>query len=156
MDLLRDAAERGIRYLDGLDARSVAVAQSAIGRLMELDVELPEEPTDPATVLALLDELAGVSLVVLQPLGLDVRPVVAAGLRPFVPLQPQPAQAAEDRLQRPRIVARPVGVLNAQNEHAIRVARVEPVEQRRADASDVRDAGGAGREADADGHRGIV
>ena len=57
MDLLRDAAERGIRYLDGLDARSVAAAQSAVDRLMELDVKLPEEPTDPATVLALLDEI---------------------------------------------------------------------------------------------------
>ena len=57
MDLLRDAAERGIRYLDGLDARSVAAAQSAVDRLMELDGELPEEPTDPATVLALLDEI---------------------------------------------------------------------------------------------------
>ncbi|MCH8950337.1 MAG: aspartate aminotransferase family protein, partial [Chloroflexi bacterium] len=57
MDLLRDAAERGIRYLDGLDTRSVAVAQSAVDRLVELDVELPEEPTDPAAVLALLDEI---------------------------------------------------------------------------------------------------
>ena len=57
MDLLRDAAERGIRYLDGLDARSVAAAQPAVDRLKELDVELPEEPTDPATVLALLDEI---------------------------------------------------------------------------------------------------
>ncbi len=57
MDLLRDAAERGMRYLDGLDERSVAVTQSAVDRLMELDVELPEEPADPATVLALLDEI---------------------------------------------------------------------------------------------------
>ena len=57
MDLLRDAAERSIRYLDGLDGRSVAATQSAVDRLAELDVELPEESTDPATVLALLDEI---------------------------------------------------------------------------------------------------
>ena len=124
--------------------------------LLSADFCQPLRRAEALIRVTLLDELAGVSLVVLQPLGLDVRPVVAAGLRPFVPLQPQPAQAAEDRLQRPRIVARLVGVFDAQNEHAIRVARVEPVEQRRAEASDVRDAGGAGGEADADGHRGIV
>ncbi len=57
MDLLRDAAERGIRYLDGLDARSVGATQSAVDRLAELDVELPEESADAAAVLALLDEI---------------------------------------------------------------------------------------------------
>src|SRR5215469_9838240 len=55
-ELLNDAAARAIRYLDGLDARRVAPTPEAIADLKELDGPLPEEPTDPATVLALLDD----------------------------------------------------------------------------------------------------
>ena len=54
--LLNDAAARAIRYLEGLDARSVAPTPEAIAALKELDGPLPEEPTDPAAVLALLDD----------------------------------------------------------------------------------------------------
>ena len=55
-ELLNDAAARAIRYLDGLDARRVAPTPEAIAGLRELDGPLPEEPTDPAAVLALLDD----------------------------------------------------------------------------------------------------
>ena len=55
-DLLKDAAARSIRYLEGLNARSVIPTPEAIANLTELDGPLPEEPTDPATVLALLDD----------------------------------------------------------------------------------------------------
>ena len=55
--LLREAAERATRYLACLDARSVAVSQDALARLTALDESLPGGPTDPATVLALLDDL---------------------------------------------------------------------------------------------------
>jgi glutamate/tyrosine decarboxylase-like PLP-dependent enzyme len=54
--LLNDAAARAIRYLEGLDARSVAPTPEAIADLKELDGPLPQEPTDPAAVLALLDD----------------------------------------------------------------------------------------------------
>src|SRR5215469_911902 len=54
--LLNEAAARAIRYLDGLDARRVAPTPEAIADLKELDGPLPEEPTDPAAVLALLDD----------------------------------------------------------------------------------------------------
>ena len=55
-DLLNDAAARSTHYLEGLNARSVIPTPEAIANLTELDGPLPEEPTDPATVLALLDD----------------------------------------------------------------------------------------------------
>lgn len=56
-ELLRDAADRAIRYIDGLDSRSVAPSQEAVERLVELDVPLPKVQTKPADTLALLDEV---------------------------------------------------------------------------------------------------
>lgn len=55
--LLRDAAERAIRYLEGLDERRVAPPQEAIEGLARLGGELPLEPADPKDVLAELDEI---------------------------------------------------------------------------------------------------
>lgn len=55
-ELLNDAAARATRYLDGLDARRVAPTPEALADLKALDGPLPEEPTDPAAVLALLDD----------------------------------------------------------------------------------------------------
>jgi glutamate/tyrosine decarboxylase-like PLP-dependent enzyme len=55
--LLRDAAERAIRYLDGLDARPVAATDAARQRLAGLDTPLPDGPIDPDVVLDLLDTL---------------------------------------------------------------------------------------------------
>jgi glutamate/tyrosine decarboxylase-like PLP-dependent enzyme len=55
--LLNDAAARAIRYLDGLDARSVAPTPAAVARLKALDESLPEESSDPAETLRLLDEV---------------------------------------------------------------------------------------------------
>jgi glutamate/tyrosine decarboxylase-like PLP-dependent enzyme len=56
--LLRDAADRAIQYLTALPSRSVAPAPEAVAALTALDVRLPEQPTDPASVLQLLDETA--------------------------------------------------------------------------------------------------
>ena len=56
-ELLRDAAERAIRYLEGLSAQRAFPADDAVRRLTELDRPLPEGPTDPRAVLALLDEI---------------------------------------------------------------------------------------------------
>lgn len=55
--LLRAAAERAIHYLDTLDARSVAPSPDAVARLAALREPLPEGPTDPDAVIALLDEV---------------------------------------------------------------------------------------------------
>ncbi|MFO7167170.1 MAG: aminotransferase class V-fold PLP-dependent enzyme [Chloroflexota bacterium] len=57
-ELLRDTARRAIRYLNGLNDRSVAPTAEAVARLEALGGPLPDAPSDPADVLALLDEVA--------------------------------------------------------------------------------------------------
>ena len=55
--LLRDAAERGIRYLERLDARGVSPTPAAVAALARFAEPLPDGPSDPAAVLRLLDEV---------------------------------------------------------------------------------------------------
>ena len=55
--LLSEAAERAVRYLEGLDSRGVAPVAGAIERLKKWDEPLPDGPTDPETVVALLDKI---------------------------------------------------------------------------------------------------
>lgn len=55
-ELFRMAAERAVRYLDGLDARPVAPTAAALDGLARFDEPLPQAGRDPAAVLALLDE----------------------------------------------------------------------------------------------------
>lgn len=57
-ELLRDAAERGIAYLAGVSTRRAFPDAESIARLRDLDVPLPEHPTDPHDVLRRLDEIA--------------------------------------------------------------------------------------------------
>lgn len=56
-DLLHTTAERAVQYLDGLNTRGVTRTPEAIARLAELGGPLPDAPTDPADVLALLDRI---------------------------------------------------------------------------------------------------
>ena len=56
-ELLSAAAERAIRYLESLDGRSVVPSKQAVAALARLDEPLPEGPSDPAAVLAALDDL---------------------------------------------------------------------------------------------------
>jgi glutamate/tyrosine decarboxylase-like PLP-dependent enzyme len=56
-ELLTAAADRAIRYLETLDARPVAPTPQAVAALSQIEEPLPEGPTDPAAVLARLDEL---------------------------------------------------------------------------------------------------
>ena len=56
-DLLHMTANRALEYLDGLDARPAAPTPAALARLAELGGRLPDTPTDPAEVIALLDEI---------------------------------------------------------------------------------------------------
>jgi glutamate/tyrosine decarboxylase-like PLP-dependent enzyme len=55
--LLADASRRAIRYLDGLNARSVAPTPSAVEALKAFDETFPETSGDPAATLRLLDEV---------------------------------------------------------------------------------------------------
>ncbi len=54
--LLNDAASRSIRYLNGLNKRSVFPEHSAIEAMEKLNVKLPDKGKDPTEVLRLLDE----------------------------------------------------------------------------------------------------
>src|SRR2546426_6751219 len=56
-DLPRATAERAASYLVGLKDRGVAPTREALTDLRRLDEPLPEHPTDPAAVIALLDEI---------------------------------------------------------------------------------------------------
>lgn len=55
--LLNEAAERGIHFLEGLQERSVNPTAEALEGLNRFIEPLPDGPTDPQTVLALLDEV---------------------------------------------------------------------------------------------------
>ncbi|HKP03662.1 MAG TPA: aminotransferase class V-fold PLP-dependent enzyme [Chthoniobacterales bacterium] len=56
-DLLTDASTRAIRYLEGIGDRSVAPTADAVEKLRAFDEPLPEQETDPAETLRLLDEI---------------------------------------------------------------------------------------------------
>ena len=53
--ILEDACRRAVRFLRGLDHRSVQADPAAVAALTRLEHDLPFESSDPATVLALLD-----------------------------------------------------------------------------------------------------
>jgi glutamate/tyrosine decarboxylase-like PLP-dependent enzyme len=55
--LLESAAQRSARYLDEIQERRVAASPEAVGRLAALHEPFPAGPSDPADVLALLDEV---------------------------------------------------------------------------------------------------
>ncbi len=54
-DLLTDAAERALGYLQGLDARAVAPDPAAVAALAAFDTEFPDAGSEDREVLALLD-----------------------------------------------------------------------------------------------------
>jgi glutamate/tyrosine decarboxylase-like PLP-dependent enzyme len=55
--LLQTAAERAASYLDSLDERYVVPPPEVVAQLAHLDEPLPQEPTQPEQILALLDEI---------------------------------------------------------------------------------------------------
>ena len=55
-ELLEEAAERSIRYLEGLDDRKVMPDPDAVEALSRLEVALPEQEGDPLETLRLMDE----------------------------------------------------------------------------------------------------
>jgi glutamate/tyrosine decarboxylase-like PLP-dependent enzyme len=56
-ELLADTAARAARYINGIDARAVVPSAESIARLEAFAAPLPEGPTDPAELLALLDDV---------------------------------------------------------------------------------------------------
>jgi glutamate/tyrosine decarboxylase-like PLP-dependent enzyme len=56
-DLLKDAASRAARYLHEINDRPVAPREEAVEALSALKIPFPDEPCDPALVLAQMDEI---------------------------------------------------------------------------------------------------
>src|SRR4051812_12586574 len=56
-DLLYQTTERALHYLNSLDQRGVAPTPAALAQLHELGGPLPDAPTDPAEIIALLDRV---------------------------------------------------------------------------------------------------
>src|SRR3954452_16520378 len=57
-EILSEAAERSIRYLEGLSDRAVTPDPAAVAGLSALDVPLQHDPMDACAVLAELDDIA--------------------------------------------------------------------------------------------------
>jgi glutamate/tyrosine decarboxylase-like PLP-dependent enzyme len=57
MEILRSAAERGIRYLENLGHQPVVPEPDAIAALDQLDIPLPEHPIPPEQMMEMLDTL---------------------------------------------------------------------------------------------------
>ncbi len=66
-ELLMAAAERAIRYLEGLDERSVFPDPSVVARLSELEMPLPERPSRAEDTLALLDSFGAATMAMVGP-----------------------------------------------------------------------------------------
>ena len=56
-NLLQQSTQLALRYLEGLDSRSVAPTAAAIDQLVRLKETLPNHPLDPEATLHLLDEV---------------------------------------------------------------------------------------------------
>src|SRR5579862_1105630 len=56
-DLLEDAARRSVRYLEGLDARSVAPSAAAVDALAAFERPFPEHGQSAAATLSELDAI---------------------------------------------------------------------------------------------------
>ena len=63
-DLLGSALGRSVRYLQGAPERRVSPPQAAVDRLAELGGALPEGPSDPEQVLAMLDDIGSPATVI--------------------------------------------------------------------------------------------
>jgi glutamate/tyrosine decarboxylase-like PLP-dependent enzyme len=59
--LLHDVVGRASGYLAGLDERAVAPTPAALARLEAFDEALPEDGTEPAEIIALLDEVGALA-----------------------------------------------------------------------------------------------
>ena len=102
---------------------------------------------ETAVGFAFRQQLIGVLLIDLHALALPVGRVGAADLRPFGPVQAQPAQIFDQLGFVARLTSLHIGVLDAQQEVSSGVAGKEPVVERGAGIAHVQHSGGGGRKA---------
>src|SRR6266566_6091054 len=65
--LLIATAERALRYLEGLNERGVAPDPTVVARLAELDIPLPDHPSEAEETLALLDSYGAATMAMAGP-----------------------------------------------------------------------------------------
>jgi glutamate/tyrosine decarboxylase-like PLP-dependent enzyme len=65
-ELLAEVAARATRYIENIDTRPVAPKAEAVAGLEALGGNVPESPTDPAKVLALLDDIGSPATVTIN------------------------------------------------------------------------------------------
>src|SRR2546421_2147411 len=66
-ELLTAAAERAIRYIEGLNGRSVAPDPTVVARLAELAIPLPTDPSPAEETMALLDSYSAATMAMAGP-----------------------------------------------------------------------------------------
>src|SRR5579859_1647895 len=66
-ELLIATAERAIRYLEGLNGRDVAPDPTVVARLAELDILLPDHPSEADETVALLDSYSAATMAMAGP-----------------------------------------------------------------------------------------
>src|SRR4249920_1739346 len=66
-ELLTAAAERAIRYLEGLNERGVAPDPTVVARLAELAIPLPTDPSPADETMALLDSYSAATMAMAGP-----------------------------------------------------------------------------------------
>src|SRR6185503_3745159 len=127
------------RALGALEVAAPAIVGRVLTRLAALRAQAlePLGRAEARVGRTALDELLDRGAIALHALRLAIGPEGAAHVGALVPLDPEPAQALQDRalVLRPRALA--VGVLDAQHEAPSAPARVGPVEQGGARPADV-------------------
>ena len=83
-------------------------------------------------------------------LRLKIRPARPVNFRAFIPVDAQPFEAVQDRLQCGFDVSALVGIIDTQNELPTMLAGIEPVKQCGSYSADMQVSGGAGCESCAD------
>ena len=132
------------------DRRALHLRDGLLAVLVEHLEALPEQPEPDRAVLfvgaAGRDQPGDVLLVdraaLAVPVGTEIASAVFTDLRALVPIEAEPAQAVVDQVEEGLAVAFLVRVLDPQDERAAGVTGIQPVEQRRAGAADVKKTGG--------------
>src|SRR5581483_11477077 len=133
--------------LPGAVAKSVAAARSRIARTLVAGMRCARHRGDlDARAVAVIEHVlrreAGERiLVACAPLRLTIRRRRPADVGPLVPVEPEPAEVVELSPLRAGDHARPVDVLDAQDESSARAARGEPRDERRRDRAEMEVAG---------------
>ncbi len=104
-----------------------------------------------AVRLALADQPVCPLLVQVEPFRLHIRAIFAANLWPLIPVDPQPAQAFGDQVDRILVIPFLVGIFDPQDKCAPVMAGKQPVKQCRADPANMHGSGRAGRESHPNG-----